>query len=145
MYVQGSCAKREYDGATLYNTYYQWVSLYLVFEVKKWTSLIQNWFENLFIIFTYCIKTLMDWGKRKTDHCIFKINLNLWITILQQILRRAPLFILLNCNETPCTFIHFHKICKVWPRTSEISKTKEFIKCRLLNQLIMECCIYLVF
>ncbi|XP_023325021.1 innexin inx2 isoform X2 [Eurytemora carolleeae] len=29
---KGSCAKREYDGATLYNTYYQWVSLYLVFE-----------------------------------------------------------------------------------------------------------------
>ena len=96
-------------------------------------------------LFDFHIVLKRWWIGARERRTIFKINLNLWITILQQILRRAPLFILLNCNETPCTFIHFHKICKVWPRTSEISKTKEFIKCRLLNQLIMECCIYLVF
>ena len=30
---KGSCAKREHDGATLYNTYYQWVSIFLVIQV----------------------------------------------------------------------------------------------------------------
>merc|ERR1712168_1161554 len=29
---KGSCAKREHDGATLYNTYYQWVSIFLVIQ-----------------------------------------------------------------------------------------------------------------
>jgi len=29
---KGSCAKREYYGATLYNTYYQWVAIFLVFS-----------------------------------------------------------------------------------------------------------------
>ena len=27
---RGSCSKREHDGTTLYNSYYQWVSLFLV-------------------------------------------------------------------------------------------------------------------
>ena len=30
---KGSCAKREHDGATLYNTYYQWVAIFLVIQV----------------------------------------------------------------------------------------------------------------
>jgi len=29
---KGSCAKREHDGATLYNTYYQWVAIFLVIQ-----------------------------------------------------------------------------------------------------------------
>eukprot|EP00092_Neocalanus_flemingeri_P002461 GFUD01002633.1.p1 GENE.GFUD01002633.1~~GFUD01002633.1.p1 ORF type:complete len:421 (-),score=78.51 GFUD01002633.1:86-1348(-) len=29
---KGSCAKREQDGSTLYNTYYQWVSIFLVIQ-----------------------------------------------------------------------------------------------------------------
>jgi hypothetical protein len=31
--MQGSCSKREHDGTTLYNTYYQWVAIYLVVQV----------------------------------------------------------------------------------------------------------------
>ena len=34
---KGSCAKREHDGATLYNTYYQWVSIFLVIQVGSIT------------------------------------------------------------------------------------------------------------
>ena len=30
---KGSCAKREHDGNTLYNTYYQWVAIFLVIQV----------------------------------------------------------------------------------------------------------------
>jgi len=29
---KGACAKRDFNGAKLYNTYYQWVALYLVFQ-----------------------------------------------------------------------------------------------------------------
>ena len=31
----GNCAKREPDGATLYNTYYQWVAIFLVVQVSE--------------------------------------------------------------------------------------------------------------
>ena len=32
----GNCFKREHDGNTLYNTYYQWVAIFLVIQVEFW-------------------------------------------------------------------------------------------------------------
>ncbi len=41
--MQGSCSKREHDGTTLYNTYYQWVAIYLVVQV--WTTLYNTYYQ----------------------------------------------------------------------------------------------------
>ena len=36
--IAGNCAKREPDGNTLYNTYYQWVAIFLVVQVSSNTA-----------------------------------------------------------------------------------------------------------
>ena len=47
---KGSCAKREHDGNTLYNTYYQWVAIFLVIQV---------WLTVLFLHITLMVKALI--------------------------------------------------------------------------------------
>ncbi len=34
LFLQGSCARKTHDSTHLYNTYYQWVSIFLMVQVK---------------------------------------------------------------------------------------------------------------
>ena len=45
---KGACTKREHDGSTLYNSYYQWVSLFLVVSALLFYTPRYNIYEILY-------------------------------------------------------------------------------------------------
>ena len=47
---KGACTKREHDGSALYNSYYQWVSLYLVISALMFYA---PRYQSIFLTFTY--------------------------------------------------------------------------------------------